>query len=399
MTVLHVDGHRALRITLHEPGRGVWWADITLEDAAALRGPPAISGAVTVGIADATWQGTIVPNATGHFAGDGHVRVVGGGGGWGKMLPPAHYHSDAGVRARTVVEDAARLAGEKLGDFEPGASSLGIDYVRQAGPASRVLEEAIGAAAWWVDREGHTHVGTRPSNLVPDVAYTVLEASLPDGTFLIDPRRLSDIQVGRLMAARDDTFAVGALTARAEPESLRVRIWRDKARDRVARAFRQLVRRFTDGRLFGRYRYRVVRPSGDRLELQAVAQGLGIPDLLPIAMRPGVAGAHAIPASGSIVLVEFVEGDRAQPIVTAFAGKGEGHAAEQLVFSATTSLKLGSDAASEGVPLGTSLKSWLDGHVHKAGLLVADTNTGKVEGLSGPPFDTSPAPSSKVLVE
>ena len=46
---------------------------------------------------------------------------------------------------------------------------------------------------------------------------------------------------------------------------------------------------------------------------------------------------------------------------------------------------LGDDAASEGVPLGTALKTWLDGHIHSS-------------GGSGTPSTSSPSPSSKVKV-
>ena len=54
---------------------------------------------------------------------------------------------------------------------------------------------------------------------------------------------------------------------------------------------------------------------------QPVRQGAGLPEALPISMWPGVAGAHAAPQLGAEVLVEFLEGDRTQPIVTGFAGK------------------------------------------------------------------------------
>jgi hypothetical protein len=48
---------------------------------------------------------------------------------------------------------------------------------------------------------------------------------------------------------------------------------------------------------------------------------VGLPDLLPLSVWPGIAGAHAELAPGAEVLVGFIEGDRTQPVVLAFAGR------------------------------------------------------------------------------
>ena len=143
--------------------------------------------------------------------------------------------------------------------------------------------------------------------------------------------------------------------------------------------------------------------SGDNVELQAVVGGLGLPDVLPVAMKPGVAGAHGKLTGGGIVLVEFIEGDRTLPIVSAFAGKGEqGAAPDELDLSVTTTLRLGGAGASEGVTLGDSHKSWADGHTHAAGTFTTPVGTGggggAVTGTSGAPTSASPSPSSKVKV-
>lgn len=61
------------------------------------------------------------------------------------------------------------------------------------------------------------------------------------------------------------------------------------------------------------------------------------------------------------------------------------------IFTLATKLLLGSSGASEGVPLGNSLKDWLDNHTH-GGVATGGGTTSK-------PSSTSPSPSSKVLVE
>jgi hypothetical protein len=98
--------------------------------------------------------------------------------------------------------------------------------------------------------------------------------------------------------------------------------------------------------------------SGDRVELQAVRQGAGLPDVLPVSMQPGVAGAHAKLAGGSIVLVEFIEGDRTLPFVASFAGKDtSGHGPDELDFTVSDTIRLGSDGATESYLLGNSWAS------------------------------------------
>ena len=107
---------------------------------------------------------------------------------------------------------------------------------------------------------------------------------------------------------------------------------------RLASLMRAIAERATDGRLVGKYRYRVVRMASDgRVELQAVRRGAGLPDVLPVSMWPGVAGVHAELTPSAEVLVEFIEGDRTQPIITHFAGKdGAGFVPVELVLCGGT---------------------------------------------------------------
>jgi len=66
-------------------------------------------------------------------------------------------------------------------------------------------------------------------------------------------------------------------------------------------------------------RYRVVKNTAGRVELQRVSKSRGYPDTLPISFQPGAGGHKATPALGSIVLVSFVEGDPSLPMVTHYA--------------------------------------------------------------------------------
>jgi len=400
---LSVEGQRLLEVRLHVPNAGPWWADVVFE------GAPALSGAVELAVGALRLRGTLSPLAGGVFGAQRHARIVAGGGGWGTLLEPLHYHNDGGVRVRTVAEDAARLAGERLGELAPERDPVGVDYVRQAGPASRVLEDVIGAAAWWVDYDGLTHVGERAAVEVDATTYQVLEHDPRQRLATLAVDEIGAVPVGAVLTAGlEAPLTVRELDVRVTPEQSRVMAWGGGGAaepGRLAGLVRGIVERVVEGRLYGRYRYRVAAMSGDRVELQAVSRTAGLPDTLPVSQRPGAAGAHARLSSGALVLVEFIEGDRTLPVVTAFAGRGEqGHAADELDLSVTTALRLGGAGASEGVLLGTSHKDWADKHTHgylgDSGTPANTTPPIQAGYLGGPGVpDPAPAPSSKVFVE
>lgn len=389
MTIATLDGHATTAVRLHVPARGVWYADIDLAE------QPEVEGAVVLALGSLELQGTVDPRSSGAHGLQSRVRVLGGGGGWGTLLPAKAYHSDSGVRARLIADDAAREAGETLGDFDVSPASVGIDYVRQSGPAARVLEDAIGASAWWVDYDGLTQVGARPEAEADVGAYELLDYDARARVVTLALDDVAAVGIGSVLTSPriEAAQSVRELAIELTAGSVSVRAWTGagaSAQGRLLGAIRGIVERVVDGRLFGPWRYRVVQMSADRLELQAVRPSVGLPDVLPVSMWPGVAGAHAEPTPGAEVLVEFIEGDRTMPIVTHFAGKdGEGWAPVNLTFDATTLIKLGL-GASEYVALAnlteqrfTQLKTAIStatpvvedgGAAFKAALLLTLTN-------------------------
>jgi hypothetical protein len=94
---------------------------------------------------------------------------------------------------------------------------------------------------------------------------------------------------------------------------------------RFIRSIQTIVREtFPNYEFLAKYRYRVVKMSGDRVDLQAVSKDLGLPDMLPVQIWPGLAGASANLTPGAIVLVEFIEGNPTMPIVSHFEPEGGG---------------------------------------------------------------------------
>jgi hypothetical protein len=356
----HIGGDTILEATVVVPNVGPWYANLVFE------GAPDVSGAVVLNVGALELHGFVDPRANGVFGEQRRCRVVAGAAGWGTVLPALHYHSDSGVRSRSVADDAARLAGETIGAFNPTATQVGIDYTRQAGLASRVLEDVIGTAPWWVGYDGRTNVGARSAS-TPDVeTYEVLEHDPRLSLVELAVDDLAAITIGARLNRPPlvDVVEVHELEIIVASDRARVRAWYGgtlTARGRIARSLQDIARRSTDGKLFGRYRFRVVQMSGDRVELQAVASIAGLPDVLPISMRPGVAGASSALAGGSIVLVEFIEGDRTMPIVSAFTPKGDpGHAPDETVLEVVSTLRLGDPGATDPVALAPSIDSQFD---------------------------------------
>jgi hypothetical protein len=318
-TYAAINGQRCTSVTLTVGNVGPWHADCDLE------ADPDLSGRVELAIGTLKLSGTIDPRTSDAYGLQRRVRVVGGAGGWGAPVDPKAYANDAGVKARTVAEDVARAVGETIGDFVPRDERVGKAYVRQIGPASRTLEDVLGGVAWWVDYAGVTRAGPRPAVPVAASSYQVLAYDPRDRIVTLGVDDPGAVGIGSVLSERlEAPVTVRSLELRVTAGELRVLAWcggGESTYGQVTGLLRSIAQRATDRQLYGLYRYRVTRMAGDRVELQAVKRIVGLPDLLPLSMWPGIAGAHAELAPSAEVLVTFIEGDRAQPVVTHFAGK------------------------------------------------------------------------------
>lgn len=344
-----IAGHRTTTLRLYVPNVGAWFVDAEFDEALEL------SGKVDIKLGSLTLTGTVDPRHSGTFVTHTVARILAGGGGWSQQIPAKSYHNEAGVRAATVCEDAAREAGEVIGEpFTPPTERLGRDYVRRAGPAAHVLTDTLGTVPWWVGYDGLTRAGSRAESTPakgtiellyfdPTTKLAVLStddpAAIGIGSQISDPERLPVAETAR------------ELEIVASAGSLRVTAWCGgdaMTPGRIARALAAFVRA-TSGKLFGKYRYRVVTMAPDgRVNVQAVSKARGLPDVLPVTVRPGVAGAWADLTLGSEVLLEFVAGEPTDPIITGFAGRGEvGFVPPRLTFGAD-SPGSASDAARKG---------------------------------------------------
>ncbi|MBA3841095.1 MAG: hypothetical protein H0X39_00470 [Actinobacteria bacterium] len=309
------NGERLTAVNLTVSNNGPWIADVDFE------AEPSVSGRVKLVIGSLVAFGTV---SSGTFGAQTKARIVGGAGGWGTTLGGKSYANDAGIKALTIAQDAARAAGETIGDFVPTSERVGRAFVRDAGPGSRALEVAAGGAAWWVDYAGVTNVGPRPAVPLDAGAYQVLAYDPRDQIVTLGMDDPAEIQIGSVLTERlDRPVTVRQLEIVVTAGELRVLAWcggSETGYGQLAGLLKTIAQRSTDQRLFGAYRYRVVRMVADRVELQAVRRAAGLPDLLPVSVWPGIAGVHAVLTPGSECLVSFIEGDRTQPYLCAFAG-------------------------------------------------------------------------------
>lgn len=342
------NGERLSTLSIMVGNVGPWVADLDFIDA------PAVTGACEIRVGDTmVLRGAVVAPQAGTHLEQRKCRVVGGAGGWSRVLSKRHYHNDLGVKAQLVADDAAREVGETIGVFEPAATRLGRDFVRAEGIASRTLESVIGGVPWRVGYDGQTHIGVRDSyTLSVDSGYDVLNYDPRNRviTFSVDDPAVIGIGATLSGPPLESPQTIREYELHFDGNSTRAIAWVGGNADepgRLAGLVRAIAERATDGMLFGKYRYRVVamHAADNRVELQAVRKGAGLPDLRPIAQWPGVPGALPDLAAGAEVLVEFIEGDPTQPIITGYAGKGApGFVPVGLTLGGTT----GAPAARQG---------------------------------------------------
>lgn len=325
-------------LSIHVPGIGPWFAEVSFADD-ALEVP---QGRVEVLAGSTRFRGTVPPAHDGTFALRRRFEVFAGGGGWGRLVKARSYgRNDAGVKASRVIADVALEVGETLGTVAPAAPTLGTHYASDAGMAARVLEDAARGVPWWVDYDGITHVTPRASDTPDAKAYQVLQC-WPDLNYVqLGVEDLSTIHVGSILTERlPAPLVVKAIEFRVTPNEIRALCWTfaDGQQSKLADALKNIARRATDGRLLGTYRYRVGEQHGEHVDLQLVKRRTGVPDLTRVSVWLGLPGASAKLTKSAEVLVQFIDGDRSDPAVTGFVGRGgAGYAPEHVTLGGAAS--------------------------------------------------------------
>lgn len=363
-----LNGFRVVRATLRVPGRGVWVADVSL-DAVPPVPFPALPFTALLVIGDLTLVGTVAAPASGVFAQQQHYRVIGGGGGWSKALVARGYHNDVGILASLVLGDAALEAGELATVLDVDHALEGVDFAREAGPASRLFGQLFDpTVAWWVDYDGTTKVASaRPAPVVdPSLQLELLDYYPSKRIAVFATETPSAIQIGQTITdARLTTpLVVRELELELGGGPLRVKAWVDEDAgtggqdNRVLRAFDALVRRaLPKQRYIGFFRYRVIAMSSGRADLQVVDPSIGLPDLTLVRLAPGMAGMTAELTLGAVVIVAFIEGDPSMPFIAHYSTTDDAAYAPESITITSNAISLGDDGGT-AVALAPPLVTW-----------------------------------------
>lgn len=308
MSLATLNGYSTTKLRLPVPAWGLWWVDVDLAE------PQALTGAAALVVAGQAMSGTIVSGGAAH--GRAAYHIVGGAGGWGKVLPAKPYQDDGGVRLRTVLGDAARELGETLADMPN--TLLGPHYARPAATGTELLN-LLAPQNWFVDFAGVTHIGRRPATTYTGSAPRVrVDPIVPVIDLAIDSLAglLPGVQVDGSAPATDVEFNLtpkrltASVYSNASGLPARLEAWAELLAALDPRA-----------RYRASYEFRVVTQSGERLNLQPARIASGMPDLasVPVRLAPGVKALHTL---GSLVMVTFADADPSRPFV--FAGDAPG---------------------------------------------------------------------------
>lgn len=305
MSIATVNGQPILAGAVAMPAHGLWTATLTVASEVPL------SGQVSIDFDGLALTGTV--ESGGVFQDAGHYRVVAGMGGWRRSIPAQAYQNGAGVKKSTVLNDAARAAGETLGTFADGR--VGPSFVRPEGPAVAVLD-LVAPDGWYVDEQGVTQIGDRAS--APFDGATVLDDQPGRGTRVVACDSLDGLVPGAVV----DGVTVDSVRHELGPQGMRSLLFSAASfGDRIVGALQSIVRAITRRSwFFGVYEYRVLSQAGGYCDLSPVSVALGLPQLAHVEMRTATPGGRGNPTPGSTALVGFVNGDPTRPFVAGFEG-------------------------------------------------------------------------------
>lgn len=368
----------------YAPAKGPWLADVLLSgDDVTAYGMP--SGSVSLALAGSTLSGTIDAQSAGVFGPTGRARVVAGANGWSTKPPAADWHADNGVTTTAVYTATAQSVGETLTDLSPGRIGDGVDFARSSDePAMAVF----GDSSWWVDLNGTTYAGTRPS-ATPDASFVLSEwdpihqrAAFSSQAVLVPGSTLSDPRLG------STTYTVQNVEQVFTSEGSVGWAWcSSTSSSLIADDLKAAVRYWTRCDFLKMYRYRLQQYQGpgpgggpSRLALQAVVPAAGMPDLIPIAPWSGMAGVVATLADSQEVLVAFENADPTLPRIVLYSLQG---LPQKLSLDAQQELDVGPTVPVIKLAGGGAAVA-RDGDTIGIGILVADLTTGAVTQSTPP---------------
>ncbi len=317
MSVITVNGTRVATASITIPYYGAWSADVTMPSGATIASP------VTIVAGDLTLTGTVTRQAS--FAGDVSARIVAGGAGWRNELPAKGYSHLIGVKLSSLLTDVANECGERISiDTD---RTVGNHWARERASGERTLRLLLDGL-WWVDGEGVTQTGPRPSSAVAtpftlvsrspargslEVATESLAGWLPGNTFtcntVADPQTISSVTVE---AGNDGKVRLHVLST-------------DGATERLRTDIRNIVRAELASFSYGKTWAYTIAADPLSLGLVSTVDCTPVDPSMPALTKVPLVGTGVVaaPVAGTSCRVRFVDGDPSRPEVIALGGTTE----------------------------------------------------------------------------
>ncbi len=325
MSSVTLNGARTTSVSVKIPFYGAWSADVTMASADDIVDTQKrITTSVTLVIGDLSLKGTIIRQAV--YGGARSLRIVAGAAGWRNVIPAQGYSQESGIKLSTILNDAARAAGESIViDTE---RNIGTSYVRERAKAERVLALET-AGAWWIDTAGVTQLAARSSAAIVH-PFTVTKHLGGAGQFEIATETVSHWMPGRTFAAPQipGTHTISSVTLDAGNEGA-VRLFVlakfDGLTERLLVNLRALIRaEMSQFSYAGVWEYTIV--SATTTTVDATSDHATMPALTKVPMMAGLLGEVVLPTPGAKCRIRFVNNDPTRPECIGIVGTSKGSA-------------------------------------------------------------------------
>lgn len=301
MSECTLDDYVVNKATVTIPRSGVLYADVELPGDVRFE---AFSKHI-LRVADLSIACAVVSG--GVEGGSAKYRLAGGAGKWGAVIRARSYSNDAGVKVSKIIADIAKDCGEQV-DSAPQRGKVGNYYVRAEAPASCFLNWYF-SGKWHVGYDGITRLAPWPSSKVESRPLSY-DPQHKTATYALE--NLAEIHPGCDVSG---LFEAADIVHKLDGIELRTVFMGVSVTDMFAKL---LYQHMPELRYRGVWSYRVVSKQGNRYNLQPELQSSGMPDLLRVPVRAGVAGYKGELRSGSMVLVTFINCNATRPVIVGF---------------------------------------------------------------------------------
>jgi len=312
---LSLNDQRVISGRVTFPRWGAWTAETVLANSEPIS--PA-AGGCRIKIGNLALRATAIPGRMASFAGSRSVLMVGGFGGWRKVLPARGYTHPSGLMLSTILNDAARECGETI--VVTGDVPVGPAFARRGGReqdvAERVLRELL-AGKWWIDTDGVTRTSDRAATPIKS-AFTVEQWSGSRGRFLIATEAYEDWMPGRTFSAPTVTTpqTISTVSIIAENDGkVRLEVLTDgNKEDRLQDQIRHIIRdEMASMGLAALVEYTVRAATPATVDLEVADPTTGWPSMLSVPMFPGLLGEKVTPNPGTRAVMAFLNADPTKP--------------------------------------------------------------------------------------